>query len=161
MHRIDWCMDDDPGQGIYFPPRVSRHKPVWMNSFDFPVEFSGLLDEIYVALHADSRRLSMMGVRALIDAVIRHSVGDQANFSMGLDSLVENRLISERNREIIAAAVEAGNASAHRGYIPTSDDLNIVIEIVEHLIHNELLAKQAEKLKSTTPSRKQAAKAKR
>lgn len=165
LRRTEWCSEDDPmdgpGPGTYFPPRVSRRKPAWVDRLEVPSEYAGLLDEIYVALHADSRRLAMMGARALIDAVIRRSVGDQGNFGSGLTSLVQKQLISERNREIIEAAVDVGHASAHRGHRPNSNDVNVVIDIVENLIHNELLAEQAQALKSTTPQRERAGTAKK
>ena len=160
LRHTEWCSEDDPmddpGPGTFFPPRVSRRKSAWVDRLEVPSEYAGLLDEIYIALHADSRRLAMMGARALIDAVIRRSVGDQGNFRSGLTSLVQKQLISERNREIIEAAVVVGHASAHRGHKPSSNDVNVVIDIVENLIHNELLAEQAQALKRTTPQRERA-----
>lgn len=160
LRRTEWCSENDPmdgpDPGVYFPPRVSRRKPAWVDRLDVPDEYAGLLDEIYVALHADSRRLAMMGARALIDAAIRRSVGDQGNFRGGLTTLVEKQLISERNRAIIEAAVDVGHASAHRGHKPSAEDVNVVIDIVENLIHNELLAEPAQALRSTTPQRERA-----
>lgn len=157
LQRVDWCSEDDPMDGpgpeTYFPPRVSRRKPDWVDRLEVPPEYGELLDEIYKALHADSRRLATMGARALIDAVIHRNVGDQRGFDMGLDALVAEKLISEHDREIINAAVDAGHASAHRGHQPTVKDVNVVIDIVERLIHTEILAAQAKDLKKTTPSR--------
>lgn len=157
MSRTDWCSEDDrqdPSVPTFFPPRISRRKPAWVDRLEVPSEYIGLLDEIYAALHADSRRLAMMGARALIDAVIRRTVGDQDNFAKGLDELSAKYLISERDRGIIEAAIDAGHASAHRGHKPTSDDVNVVIDIVERMIHAEILAEQAQALKNTTPQRK-------
>ncbi len=160
LRRTEWCSENHPIDGpqtvTYFPPRVSRRKPAWVDRLAVPSEYAELLDEIYVALHADSRRLAMMGARALIDMAITRSVGDQGSFVGGLTSLVEKQLISERNRGIIEAAVDVGHASAHRGHRPNSDDVNLVIDIVENLIHNELLAEPAKALKSTTPQRERA-----
>jgi hypothetical protein len=163
LHRRDWCSEDDPMDasetGTFFPPRVSRRKPDWAGRLKVPTEYKGLLDEIYIALHADSRRLAMMGVRALIDEIIRSTVGDQGNFGKGLQHLVDTQLISQRNREIIEAAVDVGHASAHRGYKPNIDNVNLVIDIVENLIHNEILSGEAESLRLSTPKRKKAVKA--
>ena len=93
FRRTEWCSENDPIDGpvpgIYFPPRVSRRNPAWADRLEVPSDYSGLLNEIYVALHADSRRLAMMGARALIDAVIRRNVGDQENFGKGLKSISE------------------------------------------------------------------------
>lgn len=154
--RTEWCSEDDPFDRrtpTYFPPRVSRRKPAWVDRLDIPDAYEGLLDEVYVALHADSRRLAAMGARALIDAYITRRVGDQGNFTQGLRKLVEMNFISETQREIVDAAVDAGNASAHRGHCPSSNDITVVIDIVENLIHNELLASPATALRQTTPTR--------
>jgi hypothetical protein len=157
LQRVDWCSEDDPMDGpnpaTYFPPRVSRRKPDWANRHDLPSEYLGLLEETYTALHADSRRLAMMGARALIDAVIRRNTGEQPNFKSGLGALEEKNLISEQDRGIIEAAIDVGHASAHRGHKPTYEDVSVVIDIVERLIHTEILAKQAQKLKQSTPPR--------
>ena len=155
LRRVDWCSEDDrtegPGPFTYFPPRVSRRKPAWVSLFDVPSEYLSLLEETYTALHADSRRLSMMGARALIDAVIRRSVGEQPTFGHGLDALAAKYLISEQDRGIIEAAVDVGHAAAHRGHKATPEDVNVVIDIVERLIHTETLAEQAQELKKSTP----------
>jgi Domain of unknown function (DUF4145) len=157
LQRVDWCSEDDPQDGpgpfTYFPPRVSRRKPAWMDRLVVPKEYEHLLNEIYVALHADSRRLAAMGARALIDVYITRRVGDQGDFAKGLKKLVEENHIREAQREIVAAAVDAGNASAHRGHCPSVDDISAVIDIVENLIHNELLAEQAQTLRANTPPR--------
>lgn len=157
LARIDWCSEDDPmdgpGPATYFPPRVSRRKPVWASRYQLPSEYLALLEETYTALHADSRRLAMMGARALIDAVIRRNAGNQEDFRQGLNALAEKSLISEQERGIIKAAIEAGHASAHRGHKPTVEDVNVVIDIVERLIHSEILTEQAKELEKTIPPR--------
>lgn len=51
----------------YYPPRVSRPSPRWKDKL--PGDISTLLDEIYNALHADSRRLAIMGARTIVDTL--------------------------------------------------------------------------------------------
>ena len=155
LRRVDWHSEDDGNHEptTYFPPRVSRRKPAWADRSNIPSEYSGLLDEVYTSLHADSRRLAMMGARALVDAVILRNVGDQRDFKQGLNALSEKYFIGVEDRRIVEAAVDVGHASSHRGHQPTPDDVDIVIDIVERLIHTEILATQAEELRKTTPSR--------
>ena len=98
-------------------------------------------------------RLAMMGTRAIVDAVVRRTVGDLGNFGKGLDALQDRDVIGERDRAILEAAVDAGHASAHRGHQPDSDNVNLVIDIVERLIHAEILAEQAQLLKAAIPPR--------
>jgi hypothetical protein len=157
MRRVDWCSEDDrqdgPNNPTFFPARVSRRKPVWLTRDDAPSTYIGMLDEVYAALHADSRRLAMMGARAIIDVVITRTVGDQGNFAKGLDELEERELIGKRDRSIIEAAIDAGSAATHRGHQPTADDVNVVIDIVERMIQAELLEAKAKALAAATPSR--------
>lgn len=160
MRRVDWCSEDDPMDGpnpsTFFPARVSRRRPVWLTRENAHSTYVGMLDEVYTALHADSRRLAMMGARAIIDVVITRTVGDQGNFTKGLDELEKNDLIGKRDRAIIEAAIEAGSAAMHRGHQPTTDDVNVVIDIVERMIQAEILEAKAKELAATTPPRKRA-----
>lgn len=160
MRRVDWCSEDDREEGpnppTYFPARVSRRKPVWLTREQAPSTYVGMLDEVYAALHADSRRLAMMGARAIIDVVITRTVGDQGNFAKGLNELKNKDLISKRDLDIIEAAVDAGSAAMHRGHQPTVDDVNVVIDIVERMIQAEILEAKAKELAATTPARKRA-----
>jgi len=160
MRRVDWCSEDDRSEGpnppTFFPPRVSRRKPDWVSRESGVEPYQDLLEEVYTALHADSRRLAMMGARALIDMVITNTVGDQGNFGKGLDELEKQDFISKRDRTIIGAAIEAGSAAMHRGHQPKVDDLNVVIDIVERMIHSEILDAKAKELAASTPPRKRA-----
>lgn len=158
MRRVDWCSEDDrqdgPNPPTFFPARVSRRKPVWLTREHAPTTYVGMLDEVYAALHADSRRLAMMGARAIIDVVITRTVGDQGNFPKGLDELEKGDLIGKRDRTIIEAAIDAGSAAMHRGHQPTAEDVNVVIDIVERMIQAEILEAKAKDLAATTPPRK-------
>lgn len=155
LSRIDWCSEDDPTDPytpVYFPPRVSRRKPEWLVRQEAP-GYHGILEEIYAALHADSRRLAMMGARAVIDIAIAKKVGDQGGFSRGLNALEQANLLSKQERPLIEAAFDAGSAAMHRGHQPTIDDLNTVIDIVERVVHAEVLEEKVRALASATPKR--------
>lgn len=155
MSRTDWCSEDDPRDPsvpAFFPPRVSRRKPEWLVHREAP-GYQGLLDEIYAALHADSRRLAMMGARAVIDKAMAKLVGDQGTFAQGIEALVDAGLIGKPERPLIEAAFDAGSASMHRGHQPTPDSLSTVIDIVERVVHAEVLAEKAKELAAATPPR--------
>jgi len=160
--RRDWCSESDPhdpDEDTYYPPRVSRQRPDWTRLSSVPDEYDALLNETYIALQADSRRLAMMGARALIDIFITRKVGDVGGFEAGLKAVCDAGYLSRMNREVIEAAVGMGHASAHRGHQPTSQQANAVIDIVENLIQADVLSTTAEKLKAATPARKKASKA--
>ena len=62
-------------------------------------------------------------------------------------------LLSQQERSIIEAAFEAGSAAMHRGHQPTFDSLNTVIDIVERVVHAEVLEEKAKELAAATPKR--------
>lgn len=157
MTRVQWTSEDDRQDGpvppSYFPPRFARRMPEWFGWYKTPREYYDLLGEVYAALNADSRRLAMMGARAVIDVVIQKTVGDKGDFKKGLDALAAANHMSERDVDALATAIDVGHASAHRAHKPTLDDVNVVIDIIERLIHSEILATEAKVVKARTPQR--------
>lgn len=157
MSRTDWCSEDDPHDPSvpsYFPPRVSRRKPEWLTKHPGLNDYLDLFEEIYAALHADSRRLAMMGARAVIDMAMTQMAGsDQGNFTVGLNALEADRRLTQEERQLIEAAFDAGSASMHRGHKPAIEDVNTVIDIVERVVHAEVLKKKARELVDATPKR--------
>jgi Domain of unknown function (DUF4145) len=155
LSRVDWFSEDDPTEPytpVYFPPRVSRRIPDWLVRGEAP-GYRGILEEIYAALHADSRRLAMMGARTVIDLAIAKRVGDQGSFAQGLSALEDANLLSKQERRLIEAAFDAGSAAMHRGHQPTADALNTVIDIIERVVHAEVLEDKVKDLAAATPKR--------
>tara|TARA_R110002126_G_scaffold28337_1_gene94157 strand:+ start:7058 stop:7708 length:651 start_codon:yes stop_codon:yes gene_type:complete len=136
----------------YYPPRVARQIPDWQWSVE-DKEVLGLLKEVYVALQADARRLAMMGCRAVLDRIMVQSVGDVGTFPEKLNRMVDERRLSQADRDVLDAAIDAGSASAHRGYEPTPRVLGHVVSIVEHSVQSTLLPEVAEEIKAKTPKR--------
>jgi hypothetical protein len=135
-----------------FPPPVSRHKPEWFDQI--PVSLRSLLAEIYNSLDADTRALPLMGARALLDMVIVDKVGDAGTFADKLKKLQSQGFISQKNREILDAALDAGSAAAHRGYAPKLAEVHAVMDIVENLLQAiYVLDKIAVEIKKSTPAR--------
>lgn len=159
MSRTDWCSEDDPHDSYvptYFPPRVSRRKPEWLSQHPELNDYLGLFEELYAALHADSRRLAMMGARAVMDmAITQMTAGDQGGFTAGLNALESDRRLTSEERQLIEAAFDAGSAAMHRGHQPAAGDVNTVIDIVERIVHAEVLKKKAMELAAATPKRPQ------
>lgn len=157
MSRTDWCSEDDPHDSsipTFFPARVSRRKPEWLTKHPELNDYLDLFEEIYAALHADSRRLAMMGARAVIDMAMTQMAGsDQGNFTVGLNALEADRRLTQEERQLIEAAFDAGSAAMHRGHKPAIEDVNTVIDIVERVVHAEVLKKKARELADATPKR--------
>jgi len=95
-----------------------------------------------------------MGARALLDMLIVDKVGDVGRFPEKMQKLESIGIISKKNREILKTALDAGNAAAHRGYVPTEKTENSVMDIVENLLEaTYVLEEVATDLKKTIPPR--------
>jgi Domain of unknown function (DUF4145) len=152
LRRTVFCDIEEWGSVQYFPPTVSRHPPSWRHKC--PKDMRDVMDEVYRSLDANNRRLPMMGARTLIDMLMVDKVGDVGTFTGKLKELEGLGVISLRNREVLAVALDVGNAAAHRGHAPNTVEVNAVMDIVENLLHAVyVLPKMAEDLRKTTPPR--------
>ena len=62
--------------------------------------------------------------------------------------------ISASEKDILEAMTDAGNASAHRGYSPTFEQLTAIVDILENFIERAFVLKNvAEALRQSTPPR--------
>lgn len=161
IHLDDWEIVDletgriitDAEVVIYYPPAVSRPEPTWVKRLDKSIQ--SLIIEVYSALYSDSKMLAAMGTRAVLDMAIVEKVGDCGTFPQKLKALEDQGLISKDGRAVLEAALDAGSAAAHRGYAPSSDDLNLVMDIVEHVLEAlYVLPNAASALKERTPQRR-------
>lgn len=132
--------------------RVARQKPDWYEQLDS--EYQSLLDEIYLALASEMRALPAMGLRTVIDMICNKLVGDIGGFDKKFEELRNKNYINSREKELLAIAIDAGHASAHRGYTPNKEDLNTLLDIVEHVLKGiYVLPPASQRLKETTPKR--------
>src|SRR5581483_3716430 len=84
--RREYLFSEDPESTIsFFPPPASRWVPSWR--WTLPDAMGCLLDEVYIALQANSLTLAMMGARTVIDTAIVQKVGDQGTFEEKLKAL--------------------------------------------------------------------------
>lgn len=138
---------------VIYPPVTYRASPTWFDDLPDPT-LRAISEEIYKSLQTGSHYLATFGSRTLIDRLIVLTVGDKRNFSEGLNALKDEGKISENERNILKPVIEAGNAAAHRGWAPTKDQLAVILDTVEGLIHRLLvLPKLTEELEEDVPSR--------
>jgi len=156
LRRRFYFSEWNDGDVIYYPPRIGRRLPPWKD--DLADDIASLLEEVYTAIQADSRRLAMMGARALIDMVMLNEVGDVGSFGQKLSALQKNGFLSDKNRDVLDAALDVGNAASHRGHKPESKHVQLVMDIVENLLQSTLLQNVVVDLKNATPKRTKKAK---
>ena len=77
---------------------------------------------------------------------------DHGRFNKGLKALHEQGFVSSKNVQFLTAALDAGSAAAHRGYVGNTEEVNAVMDIVENLLQSVYaLEDLAEQLEKSTP----------
>jgi len=152
LEKIFWFSEWDDVEKTNFPPRISRKTPKWINSV--PKNQKELLEEIYLALAADCKQLAVMGARTLIDLFILDKIGDVGTFNDKMNQLKDKGFISLEQKDYLTAALDTGHAVIHRGFKPSDDIVNKVLDIIENLLINYSLKKIGKELKIITPKRK-------
>ena len=135
----------------FFPPESTHRAPLWLK--DMPNEYKGLALQIYPALDVGSYGLALMGVRALLEIYISNHTAVPHEFKKKLADLQEREWISSQHVEMLLITFDAGSAAAHRGFIPTEASVIIALQVIENLIHRDILSAKTKDLKNETPPR--------
>lgn len=152
-----------------WPARFKRNRPLWLNTLDHDIEhpkasdFSSCMMQVYEALDHDLNILAAIGIRTAFDVASEiHGVDPEKRFESKLNEMEQKGLITPSQHSDFEVLINAGNASAHRGWNPSFQDLSPLIETLEHFISDtfvtpKLRKKAADgvaKLKPKVPSRK-------
>lgn len=155
----------------YWPALSKRPKPEWMTETGVEALDVEALDaamlELYGALDNDLRMLAAIGIRTAYDIASELlGANPTLSFAQKLDSLVTSGRIGIADKDRLGTMVDAGSASAHRGWRPKADELNTIMDVLEHFIAEAFVApgrrkkldEGAAKLKKTVPERTKKAK---
>jgi len=156
-------IDEKTGEPIvtvkYYPPAISRKLPKWI--FDlWTLNTEGnfiksMLSEIYTALQSGSRRLTCMGIRALLEYIMIKKVGDEGSFAGNLELFQQSGYVSSKQKQILETVFEAGHATMHRAYNPSNIQLGLIMDITEVVIETIYIhVEEGKKLKQSIPTRK-------
>lgn len=153
-----------------WPARSKRDMPEWFKhgTVDTDVEntapLNASLNELYGALNNELRVLASIGIRTSFDiAAGLLGISSEKKFFQKLDDLVAHGYITEADKEHVETLVEAGSASAHRGWRPKLEDLGVLMDALENFIYSSLVLpaqkrkREAElaKVKKKVPPKKQ------
>ena len=147
---------DDEGEPIYiqnchleiktWPSPLKRKIPERFKKYEKYIydNYSKLLDhmlwEVYGAYDKDLLILASVGIRICFD-IVSTSLGIDPNlqFAKKLEKLRDGGYVTEIEKDILTVLVEAGNASAHRGWSPDPQDVSILLNILENFIENTII----------------------
>ncbi len=150
----------------YWPALAKRKRPEWMTprGIDAPglEKLDEALLELYVALDNDLLILGAIAIRTSFDVASELlKIEPNQTFEEKLTQLVEGGHIGKADRARIKTLVDAGSASAHRGWKPQAADLSVMAEILEHFVHDAFVAParkarldaKADEIKAQVPAR--------
>ena len=154
-----WGPDESGWVETFYPPRLSRAYPPWIEDLD--EDLKTVLLQTYQAIHGDMLILAYHGARTAIDMVMTSLVGDVGGFDQKLKKMVAVNHIDDTERTLFDAVVESGNAAAHRGFQPGAQILSKVMDILEAVIARKIvyprqkteLVAEATKILSAVPKR--------
>ena len=120
------------------PERFAKHEVYIFNNYSELLSF--MLGEVYGAYDNNFTILASMGIRTCFD-IVSTSLGIDPNltFTEKLEKLRDGGHITEKEKDNLTVLVEAGNASAHRGWFPNSEDIRVLLNILENFIENTII----------------------
>jgi hypothetical protein len=155
---IDWGYDSiggEMGKTVetirYWPALAKRKRPDWITSHGIDCEqnvdaLDASLFELYGALDNDLTILAAIGIRTSFDIASELlGIKSELTFRNKLDELVKRGHIGAVDKEHLDALIDAGSASAHRGWHPTPEDLNTMMEVLENFLHASFAAPKKQK----------------
>lgn len=160
----EWFTPGDPyrTKDTYFPKRNLglRLKPNWYDQLKDIPELQGdfvliAYDQAYELLGERQHIAAMLTCRALLETITVQKVGDKGGFLSKLNRMVEHGLVLETQVELLNNQIyDAGSASMHRSYNPSSKAVGSVLDIIENLIHTIYIQPEIKKtLESEKPRR--------
>jgi hypothetical protein len=85
--------------------------------------------------------LAAIALRTSVDiAAELLGIDPEQSFKSKLNELVTGGHIGKVDQSRLDILVEAGNASAHRGWRPKAEDLNVMMDVLEHFVHDTFVA---------------------
>jgi hypothetical protein len=88
-----------------------------------------------------------------MDVYMVGKVGDQGGFEQKVKELAKLGYLSAAQVELVKPAVNAGSAAAHRGFHPQPEAVVVVLELVELLLHQDILGPQIKEVADAVPPR--------
>lgn len=129
-----------------WPARFRRSRPEWLNKLDHDIahekakDFSACLLQVYIALDHDLNILAAIGIRTAFDVASEIlGIEPDQGFDRKLEEMEEKSLITPSQKDEFDVLINAGNASAHRGWNPKFEDLDPLMDALEHFINDKFI----------------------
>jgi hypothetical protein len=109
-------------------------------------DLNASLKELYGSLDNSLNMLAAIGIRTAFDiATELLKIDQEQTFARKLDDLVINGHIGAVDRSRLETLIDAGSASAHRGWRPNFGDLDTMMDVLEHFIEHAFVTPERKK----------------
>jgi rubredoxin len=125
----------------FWPPAAKRRRPEWADEIGFEDRVLGsLFDDVYTALSNNLGVLAAIGMRTVFDrAAELLNIDPAKTFQQKLSELKAGDHITEKEKTVLGALIDAGSAAAHRGWQPKPKQLDAMMTILEAFLHRAFL----------------------
>ena len=120
----------------FYPSEKSRWWPEWALIGKEREEFHGLLAEVYSANEERLHRLTLMGLRSVIELILISRVGDYKgdDITKKLVRFKEKGYVSSLQFDQLREIYNAGSAAIHRGFDPEEFEVGKAFDMVERIL---------------------------
>lgn len=149
---------------ITYPKPDSTTKPVWLDAIGkVDTQLRQILEEMYVARDNEAFILTAVGLRTALDRGTEVlGIHPSKTFAEKLQELKDGGWIGETEHKILEVITDAGNAAAHRGWVPEAKQIADLLYAMEVFLQRAFLVSQkALSIKENIPPKPKGPKAKK
>jgi hypothetical protein len=168
-HSASWNSEDRlPDSDDYllsvqtFPKPSNKARPQWLYKlFKTDAVLYRILMQMYFVLDSQAKILAAIALRTALDRSTQLlGIDSTETFEKKLDALLSGGWIGQTQRDILSVVTDAGNAAAHRGWEPSSDELKLLVRSLEDFLHQTfIVGKDALGIRDNIPPKPQRPKA--
>lgn len=139
-----------------WPTPERRKKPNWFEKlWTVDKALYQTVSETYAAYNQELSILTAIGVRTSFDRATEIlKINPNLTFNNKVEALVNGGFIGRTEGDHINTLIHAGNAAAHRGWLPDPTELDIAFDILEPFLHRHFIARaKMDDLKLKVPPR--------
>lgn len=124
-----------------WPKPYSWQRPSWLPVLETrDSRLHSLVNELYTALDSDLKILASIAMRTVFECTAEMLGAEPTDsFSKKLAALMSRGYLGEHEHSLLSKLTEAGNASAHRGWTPSFEELQEMMSILSPFLERSLI----------------------
>jgi hypothetical protein len=129
----DFTPDDGPNERLEIYPDPHGREQLEDIAL-VPISLSAIYSETLHALDAGLPILAAIGIRAIVETVCQQKQATGRNLLDKINSLVSLGVLTQQGADVLHKLRTLGNQAAHEVKAHSSDQLNLAMRVVEHLL---------------------------